>query len=317
MQLVSIIMPIYNAEKYLSEAIESILNQTYKNIELICINDGSTDNSLKILEEYAIRDSRIKVYSQENHGEAYTRNRGLELITGKYTTFIDSDDTCSIDSIETALNTAIKNDSNIVINFLNIHNNCNKEIKDHSFICSVQMFLKSSFIKENKDIKFNTKLNMGPDAIFSHKILALTDKISKNYDAIYYYRQHECQISKNIEAQSERLLSNIRIWFSELKEFYTEKNLWKIKNDHIMNFLLEQPFYHYLHGKWNKRQKKEIFLLIHNFVKTNNLQDNFTRKDIRIFMYRKFLRAKKWQDFEIYLKIMHLLIIIKSKLREL
>ena len=101
----SIIIPVYNVEKYLPKCLDSIVNQTYKNIEIICINDGSTDNSLKILEEYAQKDERIKIINQENQGVSVARNVGIDNATGDYILFVDSDDwidrdTCKILKIE-------------------------------------------------------------------------------------------------------------------------------------------------------------------------------------------------------------------------
>ena len=89
---VSIIIPVYNAEKYLSQCLDSILFQTLKNIEIICVDDGSADNSYKILEEYAQKDSRIKVIHQENKGSSAARNAGLKVASGKYIGYVDSDD---------------------------------------------------------------------------------------------------------------------------------------------------------------------------------------------------------------------------------
>ena len=90
--LISIIVPVYNGEKYLRDCIESILNQEYKNFELIIINDGSKDNSEKICIEYAQRDNRIKFYTTENHGQSHARNIGLDKSKGEYICFVDSDD---------------------------------------------------------------------------------------------------------------------------------------------------------------------------------------------------------------------------------
>lgn len=89
---ISVIIPIYNAEKYLRECIDSVINQTLKEIEIICINDGSTDDSLKILKEYEQKDKRIKLLSQKNQGAGKARNLGLEVAKGEYFAFIDADD---------------------------------------------------------------------------------------------------------------------------------------------------------------------------------------------------------------------------------
>ena len=89
---VSIIMPVYNCEEFLSESIESILNQTFEDFEFICVDDGSTDSSWEILQDYAEKDSRMQVFHQENQGGGTARNRALEKTNGRYLLFIDSDD---------------------------------------------------------------------------------------------------------------------------------------------------------------------------------------------------------------------------------
>ena len=99
-KLVSIIIPVYNVEKYLAECIESVLKQTYQNIEILLIDDGSPDNSGKICDEYEEKDSRVRVIHKENGGVSSARNVGLEQANGEYITFIDSDDFVSESYIE-------------------------------------------------------------------------------------------------------------------------------------------------------------------------------------------------------------------------
>ena len=90
--LVSVIVPIYNSGKYLDKCIDSIVNQTYKNLEIILVDDGSTDNAPEICDEWAKKDERIKVIHQENGGVSKARNVGLDNVTGEYISFVDSDD---------------------------------------------------------------------------------------------------------------------------------------------------------------------------------------------------------------------------------
>lgn len=110
---ISIVVPIYNVEKYLKKCIESIINQTYKNLEIILVNDGSTDNSYKICEEYAGRDKRIKVINKENGGLSDARNAGLRVATGEYISFIDSDDYIELDMIYNLYQGIMKNNADI------------------------------------------------------------------------------------------------------------------------------------------------------------------------------------------------------------
>lgn len=103
MPKISIIVPIYNSEEYLKECLNSLVNQTFKDIEIICVNDGSTDNSLEIVKHFAEKDSRIKVINQENKGQSAARNAGLKIASGEWITFIDSDDYIDLNTYERAL----------------------------------------------------------------------------------------------------------------------------------------------------------------------------------------------------------------------
>lgn len=109
---ISVIVPVYNVEKYLKQCLDSIVNQTYKNLEIIIVNDGTKDNSMKIVENY-LQDNRIKVINKENGGLASARNSGLEKVTGKYISFIDSDDWIELNMYEELVSQI--NDEDILI----------------------------------------------------------------------------------------------------------------------------------------------------------------------------------------------------------
>ena len=112
---ISVIVAIYNVEKYLKKCIESILNQTYTNLEIILINDGSSDNCKEICDKYAMQDSRIKVVHRENKGVAYTRNQGIDMATGDYITFVDSDDYIHPQMYEIMMNYMQNSEIDVVI----------------------------------------------------------------------------------------------------------------------------------------------------------------------------------------------------------
>ena len=112
--LVSIVIPVYNVGAYLSECLESLMNQTYRNIEMVVIDDGSTDDSSVICDQYAEKDSRIRVFHQNNHGMSHARNRGITLARGDYLQFIDSDDWMEINAIETLVHTMQQSQADIV-----------------------------------------------------------------------------------------------------------------------------------------------------------------------------------------------------------
>jgi glycosyltransferase EpsH len=112
--LISIIIPVYNAESHLSKCLNSIIHQSYQNLEIICVDDGSTDNSHKILTNYAIIDRRFKIIKQKNSGASIARNIALDNVTGKYIMFVDSDDYLELNACEIAISTAQKNNADLI-----------------------------------------------------------------------------------------------------------------------------------------------------------------------------------------------------------
>ena len=128
---ISVILPVYNAEEYLEECLDSILNQSFKDIEAICINDGSTDASLAILENYHKRDSRISIITQENKGAGAARNIGLEHATGDYIYFMDSDDYLELTAFEELVELAInKNVDFVLFKISNFYEDTKQTIND-------------------------------------------------------------------------------------------------------------------------------------------------------------------------------------------
>ena len=120
---VSIIVPVYNTQAYLKECLDSLINQTLKEIEIIIINDGSTDNSINIIKEYEEKDNRIKLIDKENEGQSATRNKGLEQASGEYVAFVDSDDYIDLNMYENLYDSARKNKADLVIcDYSNIKN---------------------------------------------------------------------------------------------------------------------------------------------------------------------------------------------------
>ena len=121
-ELISIIVPIYRVEKYLNRCIDSILSQSYRNLEIILVDDGSPDNCSIICEEYAKKDKRIKVIHKKNGGLSEARNYGIEASTGDYIMFVDSDDYISKDMCKTLLINALENNADIVVcNFKEVY----------------------------------------------------------------------------------------------------------------------------------------------------------------------------------------------------
>ncbi|MEI3161840.1 MAG: glycosyltransferase [Lachnospirales bacterium] len=112
--LISIIVPVYNAEKYICQCMDSLVNQTLESIEIIAIDDGSTDNSLNILEKYKNNDSRVKIICQKNSGASVARNKGLEMAQGDYIFFLDADDYIDNSAFSAMYENAIKYNVDII-----------------------------------------------------------------------------------------------------------------------------------------------------------------------------------------------------------
>jgi len=214
---ISVLIPVYNAETYLNEAIDSILNQTFKDFELICVNDGSLDNSLEILENYAKNDSRFKIISQENAGCGAARNLALDEASGDYIYFFDPDDYILPNTLEDLYSNAIANNSEIVvfkvarfrykneIDYSNpgfplekIFKNKNfndftfnyKEIKKYvlnsSFAPWTKLY-KREFLESYDDFRFDIGIAFD-DTPFHVKTILRANKISFVPYLFYYYR---------------------------------------------------------------------------------------------------------------------------------
>ena len=202
---VSIIVPIYNASEYLSRSIESILNQSYENIEIILIDDASIDNSKEIIKSYALKDSRIKpIYSEVNQGVSKTRNMGLKILSGDYVMFIDSDDYIIKDAVKIMVEKAIKYNSDLLDTYHLIiyhdktfleHKPLKKDLilgnKDN-----LEMLTKASYVtgklidtKLIKGLLFNENLRRYEDLVFEHELKLRANNYCLIKDVVYYYYQ--------------------------------------------------------------------------------------------------------------------------------
>ncbi len=165
---VSVIIPVYNAAVYLQECLESLIRQTLKEIEIICVNDGSTDASLEILKEYARKDRRITILSQSNLYAGVARNAGLAIARGEYLSFLDADDFFEKDMLEEAYRTARKSDSDVVIYNVNFYNNQTQKFESPRWILN-EHFLprKNEFSpREVSDCIFNITNNWPWNKLF-------------------------------------------------------------------------------------------------------------------------------------------------------
>lgn len=263
---VSVIIPVYNVEKYLRKCLESVINQSFKNIEIICINDGSPDNSINILEEYKAKDNRISVISEENKGVSYTRNLGIELAKGEYIFFLDGDDFLSLDFFELFYKNAKENKSEIVVlsSFWNLDKRVNK--KYHSALPTCAMFIKKSLLDNYTYIRYPLNIQPGEDGIFSHMLLTCTKNVSFEYKAIYNYVKREGQNSSKALKEPEILLKAIEKWFDILKDFYNRHNLWKENALSFAKYVEGEAFLAFRTKNFNETQERKVFNMLKNIL---------------------------------------------------
>ena len=300
---VSVVVPIYNTEKYLKECIDSILNQTLKDIELILVNDGSPDGCEGICYEFIKKDQRVIYIYQENQGVSVARNLGIEKAKGEYIYCMDSDDTIEKSFLETSYTVGVKNDSDLVV----IGDYYKKRGKHPSALPTCAMLLKKEFLDKHFEIRYPVGIQPCEDGLFSHQLLALTDKISFNDLGVYYYRQHETQNHHNL--QLDVLLKNIYIWLDILQKFYREKLFLIEKASFLLKFIEHEPFgLRYEKLSFTPKQKEELFLLLHDFIKTNKLEPHIHNCSE---LFQHFCNSRDVEDYESKKK----LFLLKQKLK--
>lgn len=231
-KIVSIIIPVYNVEEYLPQCLDSVLGQTYRDLEVIVVNDGSTDGSLRIMKEYAARDPRIRIIDKQNEGVAPTRNVGLKAATGDYILFVDSDDWIEPDMVEFLVTQQQSTQADIVV--------CGSVINDTTI--SKEPFEKQSWDKEKavyeflrhkelrgqlwnklfrrndvEGISFMPEISYGEDALFCWNVLQNIKQIVFTNKQLYHYRMNDGSISHG--------------QFGKLK--LTAHTVWKIINNDV------------------------------------------------------------------------------------
>lgn len=234
--LISVIIPIYNVERHLEKCLNSIVNQTYKNLEIILINDGSTDNSGVICEKYAENDSRVIYISRENKGVSASRNEGIELSHGDYFSFIDSDDYLELDAYEYLTN-IIKEKNVDIVNYEHYVTFQNSEeahqLSDKNYglfdkyeaqkqlVYNVAFAWNKLFSKKTiSGLKFDETILRGEDSLFSRQAFDKADFVWFDSRPLYHYVQSEESACRGEFRPSQ--LTAIKL-YNIYDEFYSEK----------------------------------------------------------------------------------------------
>ncbi|MBO6126775.1 MAG: glycosyltransferase [Clostridia bacterium] len=249
MPKVSVIIPVFNVENYLERCLKSVTCQTFKDIEIIIINDGSTDKSFDICKKFAESDKRIILISQKNSGVSAARNAGINISTGKYLSFVDSDDFIAPDMIEFLINNLEKNNADIatcgmydcyIQNNNKIKKICNKNKNKFGIIDSrgalqeifingkVSLFIYDKLYKRElfDNLRFSENM-IYEDAEIMPKIITRANKIFYSFLPKYYYLRHENSLTSS--KFREKDLDIIKV---------SKENLEFIKNNY--NFALKQ-----------------------------------------------------------------------------
>ncbi|HHT7734877.1 TPA: glycosyltransferase [Streptococcus suis] len=285
-ELVSVIVPVYNVEKYLSQCLDSIIHQTYKNLEIILVNDGSTDGSGKICDDYAAKDGRIKVIHQENGGLSDARNKGLDLMTGQFVTFVDSDDYLENNCIHTLYTYACTCKTDISIGkfiefeentsqflFHNHLNNGNKiEFltgdqcleRHHKYFLSIfvtawaKLYRTSLFNDSNPCKKIRYPLGvLHEDQYTTHKLFFKSNKIVFVNDYLYVYRVRKNSIT-NTPLSDKRIMDNIRGLEEKIIDFCLLNKDMTLLREHYLFYL--NNYKAYLEN--NHRQNSAVYEFI-------------------------------------------------------
>lgn len=328
---VSVIVPIYNTEDYLNECLTSIINQSLKDIEIICIDDGSTDNSLEILREFAKMDKRITIFSQKNKGQGSARNLGLKHAKGEYICFVDSDDILKLNELKDTYNICSKNSLDFLVFKLftynegtgKKYNEKQYEMEDiKSFKNKVFNYndLKSSIFKipvspvnklyngdflRNLNIKFPENI-IFEDNIFFWDVLFNSKRISLYDEYLYIRRRHSNSSTGNVA--NKHLVDTIKVnnlviqKFIEYNHFEEYKNILFNKKIHSIYFRFSLIIKKYKPLFFNE-MKKDFISMLNNDIYDGFLNDlNYKNRNI----FLNVIKSSNCEEFMFNMKVFDL-----------
>lgn len=301
---ISIVIPVYNLESYISECLESVLNQKLSNIEVIVIDDGSVDNSLEILRKYEKKDNRIRVISQRNSGVSKSRNEGILIARGKYITFVDGDDTIHESMLDNMLKVAQYNDleilfcgmsskkSKVIEVKYSIGDYCeyiNKIIEGNVQRSASGILFKNSILKKHK-IKFEENIKYGEDMVFTIESIAkFKSPVGKIEDDYYIVRERDLSASRKTVLDRYK---DVELVGNKLRNIIKSENIkTKLNMTSLVNYYCE-----------------DIFIAIkHIYLSRNDIKDKKDAyKNIKCSMHFKELykeRSYLYSLKKLYLKL--------------
>lgn len=310
MRKISIIIPVYNVEKYIRQCLESVINQTYKNLEIIVVNDGTKDSSIKIVEEY-LNDKRIKIINQNNQGLSSARNKGLNEANGEYVFFLDSDDWLEKDAIEN-LEKGLEKEIEIIsanfysydeikkvrnTNFLNLKynqiENGKKLLLNELEIVVWNKLYNTSFLKKNN--LFFLENIIHEDEHFTYECYMSAKQIKYINKITYNYRiNREGSIMNEVEKNKERRnfsISSLKKIINKIKLFETDDYFIKVRTLLRVYKLKEKIFQ--IEKKELTKKELDIFenkLSKIKFEKLDKEEKKIIKEELQILIRKKYFR---------------------------
>ncbi len=320
MYKVSIIIPVYNTGKYLRQCLDSVINQTLKDIEIICVNDGSTDDSHDILEEYAQKDTRIILINQKNKGQSAARNAGLNIAKGELITFLDSDDYIELNAYEKAIQNMtdavdmvcfgvnvfgedfidIREDDQKYFKIRKVgHVNINQHLILSTDVATVNKIFTKEIIKKNK-IQFSDGL-IYEDALFYWQYVLLCKKAYFMKDKFYHYRRHNNSTMATTFKKTNKSLDHLLI-MEVLYDYMQQHNLFDA-NIELFQKLFEKYLRHACNFSMDK-DKKKVLQKATDIVMKRELKEIYPNWDLIDFLYTKKYTKIKGIDYPSFVQRM-------------
>lgn len=299
--LLSVIVPVYNCENYIQDCIESILNQTYKNIELIIINDGSTDGTENVLKQYE-NNEKIKIIHQVNKGVSSARNCGIDIANGEFITFVDSDDTIDIDMYELLMRYFLTEEYDIVhCGYKRVNGKDIKQIKgtgniivQNSYealecLISGNLFVGSPCNKIYRkklfeNIRFNEDIKINEDILLNYQVFKNSNKSIFIDKCKYNYitrKSSSCSTTNNIK-KSEDCMVVAEYIYNDCKNTILEK---RAKNKYFKSLISLYRSYYYGKDKRYKKVKEDI----RKFYKSNIIERKNDKISAVLIIYFSYL----------------------------
>ena len=282
---VSVVMPIYNAYSYLRAALDGVVSQTLADIEIICVDDGSTDNSLEILKEYQASDERVRIIPENNAGPSVARNKGFLRARGKYVLFLDADDFFDPTLIEKLYNLAERDELDIAVCKFNIYNNRKSRFEDNIRSDHGEIFEEGKVVSKSdcpdtilssttgyvwnklfrreflieKEIIFDPELNVFEDTCFVVTALSLAARVGKCFEILIHHRVYTNQPRNKL---FKKYYKQVPVVYAKIKEFLRAHGMYTPLSVSFLN-LSASRCYKIYNILW-RDAKAEFWDMLHN-----------------------------------------------------